>query len=99
MRPLSLLWASWSASLALAGATLRTFENINVQRNIQLGGALTHVTTTYTVRALGELGPNVYTFALSEHDQGKLSLFDVKLKGATKNDPLQVTNHGFHPKR
>lgn len=99
MRPLPLLWASWSASLALAGATLRTFENVNVQRNIQLGGALTHVTTTYTVRALGELGPNVYTFALSELDQGRTSLFEVKLKGATKNDPLQVTDHGFHPKR
>ena len=99
MRPRLLLWASWSVSLALADATLRTFENVNVQRTIQLGGALTHVTATYTVRALGELGPNVYTFALSELDQGRTSLLEVKLKGANNKDLLQVTNHGFNPKR
>jgi oligosaccharyltransferase complex subunit alpha (ribophorin I) len=99
MRPRPLFWALWSASLALADATLRTFENVNVHRTIQLGGALTHVTTTYTVRALGELGPNVYTFALSELDQDRTSLFEVKLKGATTKDPLHVTNHGFNPKR
>ena len=98
MRPRPLLSALWSASLALASATLRTFENVNVQRTIQLGGALTHVTTTYTVRALGELGPNVYTFALSELDQGRTSVFEVKLKGANHKDPLQVTNHSFNPK-
>jgi oligosaccharyltransferase complex subunit alpha (ribophorin I) len=99
MRPRPLLWVLWSASLGLANTTLRTFENVNVQRTIQLGGALTHVTTIYTVRALGELGPNVYTFALSELDAGRISLFDVKLKGAANTDPLQVTNHGFNPKR
>jgi oligosaccharyltransferase complex subunit alpha (ribophorin I) len=99
MRPRPLLWALCSASLVLADATLRTFENVNVQRTIQLGGALTHVTTTYTVRALGELGPNIYTFAFSKLDQRRISLFDVKLKGATNKDPLQLTNHGFNPKR
>ena len=99
MQPRLLLWALCSASLALADATIRSFENVNVQRIIQLGGALTHVTTTYTVRALGELGPNVYTFALSELDQGRISLFDVKLKGAANTDSLQVTSHGFNPKR
>ena len=99
MRPRPLLLALWSSSVALADITLRTFENVNVQRTIQLGGALTHVTTTYTVRALGELGPNVYTLALSELDQGRTSLFEVNLKGATNKDLLQVTNHGFNPKR
>lgn len=99
MRPRPLLWALWSASVVLADPTLRSFENVNVQRTIQLDGTLTHVTTIYTVRALGELGPNVYTFALSELDESRTSLFEVMLKGASNKDPLQVTNHGFNPKR
>lgn len=99
MRPQLLLWPLWSVSLALADVTLRSFENLNIQRTIQLGGALTHVTTIYTIRALGELGPNVYTFALSELDHGRTSLFEVVIKGTNNKDPLQVTNHDFNPKR
>jgi hypothetical protein len=91
-----------AAALIVHSATctsnsIRSFENSNVQRTIELGGSLTHVTTTFTVKALGTLGPNVYTLALSELDQKRTALFDVKLKGS--KEELKLEKFGFNPKR
>jgi oligosaccharyltransferase complex subunit alpha (ribophorin I) len=91
------LLAASAASLVQASNSLRTFENTNIQRTIELGGSLTHVTTTYAFKALGSLGPNVYTLALSELDHARTSLFDVKLKGSTED--VKVEKYGFNPKR
>lgn len=92
-----LLAASSAALAAAASSSIRTFENTNVQRTIELGGSLTHVTTTFTLKALGALGPNVYTLAMSELDHSRTSIFDVKLKGST--DELKLDEFGFNPKR
>jgi oligosaccharyltransferase complex subunit alpha (ribophorin I) len=91
------LLAASSAALAAASSSIRTFENTNVQRTIELGGSLTHVTTIFTVKAVGALGPNVYTLALSELDHARTSIFDVKLKGSTEE--LKVDEFGYNPKR
>lgn len=94
------LLAASSAALSAYAATstsLRTFENTNVQRTIELSGSLTHVTTTFTIKALGALGPNVYTLALSEMDHARTSMLDVKLKGAKED--LKVSEFGYNPKR
>lgn len=76
---------------------MRSFENTNVQRTIELGGSLTHVTTTFAIKAVGELGPNVYTLALSELDEKRTALFDVKLKGS--KEELKLEKFGFNAKR
>lgn len=91
------LLAASAASIVQASNSLRTFENTNIQRTIELGGSLTHVTTTYAFKALGSLGPNVYTLALSDLDDTRTSWFDVKLKGSTEN--VKVEKYGFNPKR
>ncbi|KAG8823306.1 dolichyl-diphosphooligosaccharide--protein glycosyltransferase subunit 1 [Serendipita sp. 401] len=100
MRLLQWLLAASSTALTVlaAGPTHnRSFENTNVQRTIELGGSLTHVTTTFAIKALDTTGPNVYTFALSKLDQDKTSLFEVKLKGNTEE--LKVKKLGFDAKR
>ncbi|PVG00015.1 Ribophorin I [Serendipita vermifera] len=84
--------AAFTVNVAALATPLRTFENTNVQRTIELGGSLTHVTTTFAIKALGEGGPNIYTLALSELDQGRASMFDVKLKGSKEN--LKVNKFG-----
>ncbi|KAG8777234.1 dolichyl-diphosphooligosaccharide--protein glycosyltransferase subunit 1 [Serendipita sp. 407] len=99
MRLLQWLLAASSTALTVlaAGPTHnRSFENTNVQRTIELGGSLTHVTTTFAIKALDTTGPNVYTFALSKLDQDKTSLFEVKLKGNTEE--LKVKKLGFDAK-
>ncbi|KAG8830547.1 dolichyl-diphosphooligosaccharide--protein glycosyltransferase subunit 1 [Serendipita sp. 399] len=99
MRFLQWLLAASSTAITVlaAGPSLtRSFENTNVQRTIELGGSLTHVTTTFAIKALGTTGSNVYTFALSEIDQERTSLFEVKLKGGTQE--LKVKKLGFDAK-
>ncbi|KIM19466.1 hypothetical protein M408DRAFT_47828, partial [Serendipita vermifera MAFF 305830] len=83
-------------SAQCASTSMRSFENTNVQRTIELGGSLTHVTTTFAIKALGELGPNVYTLALSELDEEKTALMDVKLKGS--KETLKLEKFGFNQK-
>lgn len=75
----------------------RTFENTNIQRTVELGGSLTHVTTTFAVRALGSSGPSKYTFALSEKERSRNSLFEVRVKGNSL--VLPVEKSGFDDKR
>jgi len=91
------LLAASSAALVAASSSARTFENTNVQLTIELGGSLTHVTTIFTVKALGELPPYVYTLALSELDYARTSTLDVKLKGSAEE--LKIEELGYNTKR
>lgn len=80
---------------AASSSSRHLFENTNIQRTVELGGSLTHVTTTIAVKALGHGGPNVYELALSELEHQRTALLEVKLKGGAQN--LAVEKHGFDP--
>ena len=72
-----------------------SFENAAVVRTVELDGALTHVTTRYSVRAL-EDGANKYIFALGE-DDGKLTTWiQAKVKGG---DALVLESNGLDSER
>jgi oligosaccharyltransferase complex subunit alpha (ribophorin I) len=89
--------AAFTLNVAALETPIRTFENTNIQRTIELGGSLTHVTTTFAIKALGDRGPNVYTLALSELEHERTSLIDVKLKGS--KEKLKVEKFGYADKR
>ncbi|KAG9016775.1 dolichyl-diphosphooligosaccharide--protein glycosyltransferase subunit 1 [Tulasnella sp. 427] len=63
------------------------FENSAVVRSIELGGATTQITTSYTVRSLKNKNA-VYVFALSNDDASNTSWIEAKLKGS--NTPLEL---------
>jgi oligosaccharyltransferase complex subunit alpha (ribophorin I) len=79
-----------------AGLSAATFENTAITRTIDLGGALTQVTTTYAVRAL-ENNVEQYYIALSDDEERVTTWIDAKLKG--QSTVLDLSRHGFNPKR
>jgi oligosaccharyltransferase complex subunit alpha (ribophorin I) len=87
-------WQLWSA--VLLGFTLCTpvfsgspsFENTAVVRTIELDGALTHVTTRYSVRALAD-EVKEYTFALGKEDGDLTTWAEARLKGDEDTLPLK----------
>ena len=95
-------WHYWSTRLlffsltfVIINAKSPSFENAAVVRTVELDGALTHVTTRYSVRAL-EDGANKYIFALGE-DDGKLTTWiQAKVKGG---DALVLESNGLDSER
>ena len=79
-----------------AGLSAATFENTAVVRTVDLGGALTQVTTTYAVRAL-EDNVNLYYISLSDDEERHTTWIEAKLKG--QSTVLDVERHGFNPKK
>ncbi|KAH7104281.1 oligosaccharyl transferase alpha subunit, partial [Auriculariales sp. MPI-PUGE-AT-0066] len=67
------------ASVALALNVPRSFENVNIVRSVELGGALTLTSTVYQLRAL-EDGATEYTVTLSKNEGDHTSWFVSKLK-------------------
>lgn len=82
--------------VSAAGLSAATFENAGVTRTVDLGGALTQVTTTYAVRAL-ENNADQYYIALSDEEEGLTTWIEAKLKG--QSAALELNRHGFNPKR
>ncbi|KIO31035.1 hypothetical protein M407DRAFT_241952 [Tulasnella calospora MUT 4182] len=75
------------SSLSATPPNPAAFENSAVVRSIELGGATTQITTSYTVRSLQNKN-GVYVFALSKDDASKTSWMEAKLKGS--NTPLEL---------
>lgn len=75
------------SSLSATPPNPAAFENSAVVRSIELGGATTQITTSYTVRSLQNKN-EVYVFALSKEDASKTSWMEAKLKGS--NTPLEL---------
>ena len=71
------------------------FENAAVVRTVELDGALTHVTTRYSVRAL-EDDASKYIFALGEDDGKLTSWIQAKVKGG---DELVLESNGLDSER
>ncbi|CAE6484018.1 unnamed protein product [Rhizoctonia solani] len=94
----SLLWAlACGLNIVVVSATYNpdSFENAGVTRTIDLGGALTQVTTTYAVKALGN-NLDQYYIALSDDEERYTTWIDAKLKG--QSDTLELKRHGFNPR-
>jgi len=81
-----------ASAASLSGAS---FENTAVVRTVDLGGALTQVTTTYAVRAL-EDDAKLYYISLSDDEERHTTWIEAKLKG--QSAVLDVDRHGFNPK-
>ncbi|QRV72921.1 oligosaccharyltransferase complex subunit [Ceratobasidium sp. AG-Ba] len=94
------LWYTLACGLnvlvvSAAAAAPATFENDAVARMIELGGSLTHVTTTYTARAL-EKDAKIFYVSLSEEEEKSTTWVEAKLKGQTA--VLDIERHGFNPR-
>lgn len=68
-----------------AQSTSSKVENNAIVRTIELDGALTHVTTRYTVRAL-EDGVRDYTFALGERDGRRTTWAEALLRSKGEDE-------------
>lgn len=96
-------WHSWSTALVLSlslsckavYADSPSFENTAVVRTVELNGALTHITTRYSVRALVD-NIGEYTFALGEEDAGLTSWMQAKVKGEDEELALKPNGHDRH---
>jgi oligosaccharyltransferase complex subunit alpha (ribophorin I) len=92
----SLLSLLVSAAAVLA---LANFENTAIVRTIELGGSLTHVTTTYAAKALvGNV--QSYTIAIPRLEKERSSFLEVKIKGqqtplAAEFDPENFKSSQF----
>lgn len=82
--------------MSAAGLSGASFENTAVVRTVDLGGALTQVTTTYAVRAL-EDDAKLYYISLSDDEERHTTWIEAKLKG--QSAVLDVDRHGFNPKK
>jgi oligosaccharyltransferase complex subunit alpha (ribophorin I) len=101
MYPSRTLWCTLACGLnvlvvSAAGLSAGTFENTAVVRTVELGGSLTHVTTTYAVRAL-ENNVELYYVSLSDEEEKSTTWIEAKLKG--QSTILDVDRHGFNPKK
>jgi len=85
-----LLVSSLFPSFSFAGPA---FENTAIVRTIELGGSLTHVSTTYAVKAL-EPGQTVYHITLGKDEREKTSWVEAKVKG--QMIPLEIAELGEH---
>ncbi|KAF8476511.1 oligosaccharyl transferase alpha subunit [Gautieria morchelliformis] len=94
-----LSWHRWPTALFLFLSLICTtvngnspsFENTAVVRTVELDGALTHITTRYSVRALKD-GASEYSFALGEAD-GKLMTW-IQAKAKDEGE-LVLKSNGF----
>lgn len=97
-------WLRWSTALflflsltcAAGNAASPSFENMAIVRTVELNGALTHITTRYTIRALQD-DAGEYTFALGKADGELTTWMQAKVKGA--EDELALKPNGFDSKR
>lgn len=72
----------------LANAAPPAFVNTAVVRTVDLGGATTQVTTTFTAKALVD-GATEYLLALGKEDDARLGWLEVReKKGKTTGDDL-----------
>ncbi|KAG8765199.1 dolichyl-diphosphooligosaccharide--protein glycosyltransferase subunit 1 [Ceratobasidium sp. 428] len=100
MYPSRTLWYTLACGLNLlvvsaAGLSGAILENDAIVRTVELGGSLTHVTTTYAIRAL-EKGVQVYYISLTEEEEQATTWMEAKLKAQSAT--LEVDRHGFNPK-
>ena len=72
-----------------------SFENTAIVRTVELEGALTHVTTRYSIRALKD-GASEYTFALGEKDGELTTWMEARVKG---EDALVLKSSGLDKRR
>jgi dolichyl-diphosphooligosaccharide---protein glycosyltransferase subunit 1 (ribophorin I) len=72
-----------------------SFENTAVVRTVELDGALTHITTRYSARALKD-GASEYTFALGEEDGRLTTWIQARAKGEGE---LVLKSNGFDSER
>ncbi|KAF8592190.1 oligosaccharyl transferase alpha subunit [Ramaria rubella] len=92
-------WHRWSTALLLSFsltcnsvyAASPSFENTAVVRTVELEGALTRVTTRYSIRAL-EDGASEYIFALGEEDGSLTTWVEARVKGG---DELPLKSNGL----
>ncbi|KAG9104276.1 dolichyl-diphosphooligosaccharide--protein glycosyltransferase subunit 1 [Ceratobasidium sp. 370] len=100
MYPSRALWYTLACGLNIvvvsaAGLSAATFENDAIVRTVELGGSLTHVTTTYAVRAL-EKDVQTYYISLSEEEEKSTTWMEAKFKA--QSTTLEVDRHGFNPR-
>jgi oligosaccharyltransferase complex subunit alpha (ribophorin I) len=93
---LSLVTPFVSFTLVYALPNDGSFENTAVVRTVELAGSTTHVTTSYQFKALRG-AEKKYWFTLSEHDGGRTSWMEAKLKGSKQT--LKVEQFGLTPKK
>ena len=74
----------------------QSFENTAIVRTVELGGALVHVTTAYTVKSL-EAESSVYTVALGREQRLRTSWLEAKIKGQPK--ALRLEDLGYDEER
>ena len=84
-----LLASSLFPSFSFAGPA---FENTAIVRTIELGGSLTHISTTYAVKAL-EPGQTVYHITLGKDERERTSWIEAKVKGQMV--PLEIADLGL----
>ena len=86
----------FSAQAFAATYASDAFENSAIVRVVELGAALAHVRTTYSIKSLdGE--SSTYAFAVGEKEHEKTSFIEVKVKG--KPRPLQLAPATYDPER
>jgi oligosaccharyltransferase complex subunit alpha (ribophorin I) len=66
------------------------FENTAILRTVELGGSTVQVTTSYTVKSLGQ-GSSTYFISLSEDEHKRTSWIDAKIKGSAEQ--LEVKSY------
>lgn len=92
------LWALILLGTQVFAATYSSdaFENSAIVRVVELGAALGHVRTTYSVKSLdGE--STTYAIAMGEKEYEKTSFIEVKVKG--KQKPLELPPVIYSPER
>ncbi|KIJ57101.1 hypothetical protein M422DRAFT_773793 [Sphaerobolus stellatus SS14] len=95
-------WQRWSAALLALSSLCTTvhsaspsFENTAVVRTIELDGALTHITTRYSARALVD-GVKEYTFSLGKEDGESTTWAEARVKDSEVALPLKENGYDWH---
>jgi len=92
------LWALalFGAQVFAATYSSDAFENSAIVRVVELGAALGHMRTTYSIKSLdGE--STTYALAVGEKEHEKTSFIEVRVKG--KQKPLQLPPVIYSPER